>query len=71
MIAAPARGLLDARLTLSDMELAGARASISLWGKNITDKEYKAVGIDFGGLGFGGNVYGDPATWGVDLNLQF
>ena len=70
-VIAPARGLFDARVTLSDLEVGSGRASLSLWGKNITNKKYKAVGIDFGSLGFAGNVYGDPATWGLDLNFQF
>lgn len=70
-IAAEPRGLLDARLTLSEFELMGADASIALWGRNITDKEYRMVGIDFGGLGFATNTYGEPATWGVDFNIEF
>ncbi len=70
-IVSPGRGLLDARITLSDIAVGPGKASVSVWGKNITDKKYRAAGIDFGTLGFGGNVYGDPATWGVDLNLQF
>jgi iron complex outermembrane receptor protein len=70
-IASPARGLLDARVTLSEIAVGPGKASVSVWGKNITDKKYRAAGIDFGSMGFGGNVYGDPATWGVDLNLEF
>ncbi len=70
-IAAPARGLLDARIALSDLELGTGKATIAFWGKNITDKKYKAAGVDFGSLGFAGNVYGDPATWGLDFSFQF
>ncbi|ARS28717.1 TonB-dependent receptor domain-containing protein [Sphingomonas sp. KC8] len=70
-VTAPARGLLDARITLSDLELGAAKASVALWGKNITDKKYKAAGLDFGTLGFAGNVYGDPATWGLDVSFKF
>lgn len=70
MAAAP-RGLLDVRVTLSELQLAGGDASVSLWGRNITNAEYRAVGIDFGQLGFAGNVYGEPATYGVDLNVKF
>ena len=70
-VAAPARGLLDARIALSELELGSGKATIAFWGKNITDKKYKAVGIDFGSLGFAGNVYGDPATWGLDFSFQF
>lgn len=70
-IASPARGLFDARITLSDLELGATKASIALWGKNITDRKYKAVGVDFGSSGFAGNVYGDPATWGLDVSFKF
>ena len=65
------RGLLDARLTLADVEIAGAKASVSLWGLNLTDEEYRIHGIDFGSLGYAGNVYGEPRSYGVDLNFTF
>jgi iron complex outermembrane receptor protein len=71
MISAPGRGLLDARLTLSELPLGNTEASLSLWGKNITDKKYRTVGIDFGALGFATNAYGEPATFGVDLTVKY
>ena len=70
-VASPGRGLLDARVTLSEIAVGPGKASVSVWGKNITDRKYRAAGIDFGSMGFGGNVYGDPATWGLDVNFQF
>ena len=70
-IKAAPRGLLDARLTLSDISLGGGSASLSLWGKNITNKKYRMVGIDFGQLGFAGNIYGEPMTYGADLTFKF
>lgn len=70
-IKAAPRGLLDARLTLSDISLGNGSASLSLWGRNITNKKYRMVGIDFGQLGFAGNIYGEPATYGADLTLKF
>ncbi|WP_176594206.1 TonB-dependent receptor [Sphingobium sp. EM0848] len=70
MAAAP-RGLLDARLTLSELPIGGSNVTLSVWGKNITDKKYKVVGIDFGQLGFAGNIYGEPASYGVDLGIKF
>ncbi len=70
-IAGAPRGLLDARLTLSEINLGGLDASFSLWGKNLTDKEYRVHGIDFGSLGFAGNVYGEPRSFGADLTLDF
>jgi iron complex outermembrane receptor protein len=70
-IDAPARGLLDARLTLSDIAIGSGDAALSLWGKNISDKEYKNLGTDFGALGFATNSYGDPMTWGLDLSIRY
>lgn len=70
-IAGQARGLLDARLTLSEVSFIGADASIAVWAKNLTDKAYRVHGIDFGALGYGGNVYGEPRSFGVDLNFNF
>ena len=44
---------------------------VSLWGKNLTDEEYREYGIDFGSLGFAGNVYGEPRTYGLDLVYRY
>ena len=70
-IAGKGRGLLDARVTLSDLDVIGKKASIAVWSKNLTNKAYRVHGIDFGGLGYGGNVYGEPRSIGVDLNFEF
>ncbi|ARS27501.1 TonB-dependent receptor [Sphingomonas sp. KC8] len=70
-IAGEKRGLFDGRITLSKLMLGTNEASIAVWGKNLTKKEYKANGIDFGGLGYAGNVYGEPRSFGVDLNYAF
>lgn len=65
------RGLLDARLTLAEMALGSLTASVSLWGLNLTDEEYRIHGIDFGALGYAGNVYGEPRSYGMDLSFSF
>ncbi|WP_380873950.1 TonB-dependent receptor [Sphingomonas sp. DBB INV C78] len=70
-IAGAKRGLLDGRITLSKLALGENEASIAVWGKNLTKKEYRVNGIDFGGLGYAGNVYGEPRSFGVDLNYEF
>lgn len=66
-----ARSLLDARLTLADVSVGEATASFALWGRNLTDEEYRAFGVDFGGLGYAGNVYGEPRSVGVDFTVRF
>lgn len=71
VIAADGRGLLDGRITLSEIPVGGTQVSIAVWGKNLTDEEYRVHGIDFGGLGYGGAVYGEPRSFGVDLTAQF
>jgi iron complex outermembrane receptor protein len=65
------RSLLDARLTLSEVRLGGLTASLALWGKNLTDEEYRIHGIDFGALGYAGNVYGEPRSYGLDISISF
>ncbi len=66
-----ARTLVDAQLRLDDISLGGAEFSLQLWGKNILDKEYVSRGIDFGQLGFGSVIYGEPATYGLSLEFEF
>lgn len=70
-IASPAVGLFDARLSLSGLAIAGRESSIALWGRNLSDKEYRVSGIDFGALGFATNTYSEGRTYGVDLKIQF
>lgn len=70
-ITAGSRGLLDARLTLSEFALGRTDLSVSLWGRNITGKDYRVMAIDFGSVGFATNVYGEPATYGLDVTINF
>ena len=66
------RWLVGARLSLNDIS-AGDKGSmrISAWGKSLTDEEYREWGIDFASLGYAGNVFGQPRTYGVDLVYRF
>ena len=65
------RTLVNARLSLNNIAVGDGELRVSLWGKNITDEEYRNWGIDFGSLGFAGDVYGEPRTYGIDLSYQF
>ena len=64
-------GRFDARVALSDIDLGPTKATVALWGKNITDKKYLYSGIDFGSLGFAGVIFAEPATYGVDVKFAF
>ena len=57
--------LVDARITY---RLPSEKASIALFGRNLTDEDYAVSG--FGFIGY--NTFrGDPMTWGVEARLDF
>jgi len=64
--------LVNARLSLHDIGM-GDRGNlrVSAWVKNATDEEYREWGIDFGSLGFAGNTFGQPRTYGLDVTYRF
>ncbi|WP_372760952.1 TonB-dependent receptor [Pseudoalteromonas sp.] len=65
--------LLNARVSLK--RIAGSDFSASIWGKNITDEEYRINGVPLGdasGVFIGGlNYYGDPVTYGAEISYAF
>ena len=70
-IASPGTGLLNGRLQLAEIKLGSSEAMIAGWVKNIANKEYKGWGIDFGGLGYAGNTWMPPRTYGVEVGVKF
>jgi len=48
---------------------SGQNLKLSLWGKNLTDEDYRINGIpaQFGAV----NYYGDPRSYGVDVTYDF
>jgi iron complex outermembrane receptor protein len=70
-IKSPGFGLLDGRVSLADLPIGRVTAMLSLWGKNLTNKNYRTSGTDFGSLGFAVNTYGEKRTYGVDLAVKF
>ena len=68
---AEARWLMNARVNLTGIDVGNGSLRLSAWGKNLLDEEYREWGIDFGALGFAGNVYGQPRTYGLDLSYEF
>lgn len=70
--AAEERSLVNAQLRLDGVSLGdGPEFSVQLWGKNIFDEEYVVRGIDYGQLGFGQIIFGDPATYGATVEFTF
>jgi iron complex outermembrane receptor protein len=69
---AEARWLMGARVSLNNIQVGDSGAlRISAWGKNLADEEYREWGIDFGSLGYAGNVYGMPRSYGIDVVYTF
>jgi iron complex outermembrane recepter protein len=66
------RGLVDAQLRFDGFLGSGLKdVSFTLWGKNLTDKEYRIRSVDFGQLGFATTIYGEPRTFGATLDIGF
>ncbi len=68
-----ARGLLDGQIRIDGIKLGGSGegVGITIWGKNLTNKDYVTRSVDFGQLGFAGVIFGDPRTFGVTLDIGF
>ncbi|MCB2078230.1 MAG: TonB-dependent receptor [Novosphingobium sp.] len=66
------RSLFNAQLRFDGIKVGPeTEISVQLWGKNIFDKEYVSRSVDFGQLGYGGLLFGDPATYGIDVEFKF
>ena len=63
------RTLLNARLTLAEVESLGGAFRFALWGKNLADEEYIMHGANFGA--YTGYTWGQPRTYGVDVAYEF
>ena len=61
-------GLLNARLTLSDIPVGFGSWRLSAFGKNLTDKEYYIAHFN-GGLPSA--IFGDPRTYGLELTFEY
>ena len=63
-----ARTLVNARLSLSDVALGDSKLRVSLWGRNLTDEDYREFSFNYGAsLGLNLAQYGEPRTYGIDF----
>jgi iron complex outermembrane receptor protein len=62
----PGYGLVNARLTLSDIPLPSGNLSVSLWSKNLLDREYLYVNSGYGVIAFG-----EPRSFGANLTYRY
>jgi iron complex outermembrane receptor protein len=62
------RTLVNARLSLSDIDMGSSKLRVSLWGRNLTDEDYREFSFNYGAsLGLNLAQYGEPRTYGVDF----
>lgn len=67
-----ARGLVDGQIKFGGLQLGGVKdLSLTIWGKNLTNKSYLVRSVDFGQLGFAYSVYGEPRTFGATVEVKF
>jgi iron complex outermembrane recepter protein len=67
--------LVNGKISLSQIDLmpgsSSGNLSISLWGKNLTDKEYVTIGFPIGTPAYTViQSFGTPRTAGIDINFE-
>jgi iron complex outermembrane recepter protein len=70
---APARTVVDLRAVLSEIDMGGARWSLTAFGRNVFDAKKELTYIDFG-PSFGGLTTANfipPRTYGLTLGVNF
>ena len=66
-----AHDLINANVRFNYELSNGNSAFLKLWGKNITDEEYRIDGIGFRALSYDVFVFGEPASYGVSMGMNF
>lgn len=74
-IFAESRALLNARFSLSEVNVANGALVAALWGRNLADEEYRVHGVSFGGTApdaaYTAYSWGEPRTYGIDLTWEY
>lgn len=65
-------GLLNARLAASEIPVsARSQLEVSLWGRNLTDKEYPLTAVDNLPQADRAVVWGEPRAFGLELSYRY
>ncbi|MBK6348862.1 MAG: TonB-dependent receptor [Proteobacteria bacterium] len=65
------RSVLGARLSWNNIPVGNDSLRLTLYGRNLTDDDYPAYGINFGSLGLYTEQYGEPRTYGIEAAYGF
>jgi len=61
-------GLVNARLSLSEIDLGAGELRAALWGRNLADEEYYVTHFN---AGVPSAFFGEPRSYGIDLIYQY
>ncbi len=61
----PGYGLVNARITLSDIAFARGSLAVSMWANNLTDENYQYY------HNFGAIIFGEPRSFGANLTYRY
>lgn len=62
--------LVNSRISLGEIDLAGSNLELSLWGKNLTNRTFNLVDVRVVGRNTI-TIYNDPRTYGVEARIRF
>lgn len=66
------RTLVNARLALNEIPVGDGTLSVGVWGRNLTDEDYRSFSFNFGsGLGLNQAQYGEPRMYGLDVIYRY
>ena len=68
-VKADERTLFNARVGLSEVDVANGEVRVALWGRNLSDEEYIVHGANFGT--HTAYTWGQPRSYGVDVSYEF
>jgi len=63
------RTLFNMRCTLSEIKAADGQFIVAVWGRNLTDEEYRSHSVDFNN--YTASIWGEPRSVGIDLAWEF
>jgi iron complex outermembrane receptor protein len=61
----PSYGLVNARVTLSDIGFARGNLAVSMWANNLTDEHFQLY------HNFGAIIFGEPRSFGANLTYRY
>jgi iron complex outermembrane receptor protein len=63
--------LINARIALSEIPVAGGQWEVAAWGKNLADNSYEAFALDNLPQASRAVIWGDGRSYGIDVTYRF